>query len=620
MLSYSEKNRYFCTVNHTTFSDYTMKRLIYTLMLACMALTSQSSPLMTKWGENLDKTDVWNVYPRPTMARDDWKNLNGEWDYAITPKNARQPSVFDGKILVPFCVESALSGVERRVGADSVLWYRRTFEVPKSWAGKEIHLNFEAVDWQTTVWVNGICVGGHTGGYTPFGMDITQALKRGVNTLTVKVYDPTDKGYQPRGKQVSNPNSIWYTPVTGIWQTVWLEPVSPTHIEKLKITPDIDKGTFTVDAATSGADRYEVSVKDVEGRVVARGAALSGQSAIVEMPSDFVLWSTDNPYIYDIEVSAVKDGKVTDSVRSYGAMRKVGMARKEWNRPIRFTLNDRQIFHLGPLDQGWWPDGLYTAPGYEALVSDVDLAKELGFNMIRKHIKVEPEVWYEYCDRNGILVWQDMPSGDMSGTDWQNRDYYKGTEKHRSPESDLAFRTEWKEIIDHLYNHPCIAVWVPFNEGWGQYDTDEITEWTKAYDPTRLVNGASGGNYFFSGDVLDMHQYPAPGMCLLSDKKANVCGEFGGIGYAVPEHLWFADRNWGYIQFASPREVTDEYVKYLGILDELAKIAYTGGVYTQTTDVEGEVNGLVTYDRKVLKMDTDRVSHANRSLIRKYSE
>lgn len=597
-----------------------MNRLFSCFIIACAAMTAAAANLMTQWGENLDKHNVWDVYPRPTMVRTDWENLNGEWDYAITPKNASTPDSFEGKILVPFCVESALSGVERTVGADSVLWYRRTFEVPDSWRGKKIRLNFGGVDWQTEVWVNNIRVGSHTGGYAPFGMDISPALRNGTNTLTVRVYDPTDKGYQSHGKQMTNPNGIWYTPVTGIWQTVWMEPADPTHIECLKITPDIDKGVFTVDTSIPGADRFSVSVKDASGAVVARGNALCGEPAVAEMPSDFTLWTPDNPYIYDIEVSALKDGKITDTVRSYGAMRKIGMARKSWDQPLRFTLNDREIFHLGPLDQGWWPDGLYTAPSYEALVSDIDMTKRLGFNMIRKHIKVEPEVWYEYCDRNGILVWQDMPSGDMSGCEWQNRDYFQGNEKKRSAESDKAFRTEWKEIIDHLYSHPCIAVWVPFNEGWGQYDTDRITNWTKKYDPTRLVNSASGGNYFFSGDVLDLHQYPAPGMCMLSDNKANVCGEFGGIGYAVTGHLWFADRNWGYIQFGSANEVTDEYVKYIDILDKLAGIAYTGGVYTQTTDVEGEVNGLMTYDRKVVKLDSDRVSAANEALIRKYSE
>lgn len=596
-----------------------MKKLLSCFILLFTAMAATAANIMTVWGETLDKDNVWNVYPRPTMVRSDWKNLNGEWDYAITPVNAPAPKTYDGRILVPFCVESALSGVGRTVGADSLLWYRRTFEVPKAWAGKDIRLNFGAVDWQTTVWVNGICVGGHTGGYAPFSLDITNALRKGTNTVTVKVYDPTDKGYQSHGKQVSRPNSIWYTPVTGIWQTVWLEPVAPAHIESVKVTSDIDNRTFTVKAITSGADKYIVSVKDTTGKEVARDRALAGQEAILEMPADFVMWTTERPYIYDIEVSAEKDGRISDTVRSYGAMRKVGMARDKWNEPIRFTLNDRQIFHFGPLDQGWWPDGLYTAPSYEALISDIDKTKELGFNMIRKHIKVEPEVWYEYCDRNGIIVWQDMPSGDLKGSQWQNRDYYKGAEKQRSAESDRAFRSEWKEIIDHLYNHPSIAIWVPFNEGWGQYNTDEIVNWTKAYDPTRLVNGASGGNFFFSGDILDLHQYPAPGIYLMSDSKANVCGEFGGIGYAVPGHLWFADRNWGYIQFNSPEEVTDEYLKYIDTLDKLANVAYTGGVYTQTTDVEGEVNGLMTYDRKVIKIDKDRIVKANKDLIKKYS-
>ena len=315
----------------------------------------------------------------------------------------------------------------------------------------------------------------------------------------------------------------------------------------------------------------------------------------------------------------MENGKKTDEVGSYTAMRKVGFKRGK-DKVNRFTLNDKPIFHFGPLDQGWWPDGLYTPPSYEAMVYDIDKTKELGFNMIRKHIKVEPQLWYEYCDRNGILVWQDMPSGDQN-TKWENHNYYKSPEFVRSEESAEQYRTEWNEIMDNLHSHPSIVVWVPFNEGWGQFDTKNVAAWTKAKDPSRLVNAASGGNFFYgAGDILDVHNYPAPRIYLLDDYKANVIGEYGGIGYPIKGHLWQPDKNWGYIEFKSPKEVTDKYVEYIDILDNLAKIAYTGAVYTQTTDVEGEVNGLLTYDRKKVKVDAPRIREANRRLISSHSE
>ena len=339
----------------------------------------------------------------------------------------------------------------------------------------------------------------------------------------------------------------------------------------------------------------------------------------VAMPADMKLWDTENPFIYDLKVSLVDNGKVVDTVDSYAAMRKVGM-RRDKSGVMRFTLNDKNIFHYGPLDQGWWPDGLYTAPSYEAMIYDIDKTKDLGFNMIRKHIKIEPALWYEYCDRNGILVWQDMPSADLGISRWQNRTYFKGEEPKRSPESDRIFREEWKEIMDKFHNYPSIVCWIPFNEAWGQYNTVEITDWTKNYDPSRLVNSSSGGNFFACGDILDVHNYPAPRIYLLDDTRANVIGEFGGIGLALEGHLWAPDRNWGYVQFKTPEEVTDEYLRYIDILYDLSKIAYTGAVYTQTTDVEKEINGLITYDRKVIKVNEDKVREANQKLIKDFSE
>lgn len=570
-------------------------------------------PISTTWGAGVTADNVWQQYPRPMLTRPDWKNLNGEWDYAILPLGASAPTRFDGKILVPFAVESSLSGVGKTVGDENELWYQRSFTVPAEWKGQNINLNFGGVDWQADVWVNGVQVGGHKGAYSPFSLNITDALRDGDNTLTVRVYDPTDKGTQPRGKQVSKPRTIWYTPVTGIWQTVWLEPVPANSIKALKITPDVDRRRLLVEAATTSPALLKVEVSD-SGKTVASATGKSTAVVEVPMPEDMKLWSPDSPFIYDLKISLEENGNVVDSVGSYTAMRKVGMKRGD-DKVIRFTLNDKPIFHFGPLDQGWWPDGLYTPPSYEAMIYDVDKTKELGFNMIRKHIKVEPELWYEYCDRNGILVWQDMPSGDKR-TKWENHNYYKSPEFVRSEQSAAQYHAEWNEIMDNLHSHPSIVVWVPFNEGWGQFDTKNVADLTKKKDPSRLVNAASGGNFFYgAGDILDVHNYPAPRIYLLDDDKANVIGEYGGIGYPMKGHLWQPDKNWGYIEFKSPKEVTDKYVEYIDMLREMANMAYTGGVYTQTTDVEGEVNGLLTYDRKQLKVDAKRVRAANRRLI-----
>ena len=571
--------------------------------------------IKTPWAETIDVENVWGEYPRPIMERSDWKNLNGLWQYAIVPAGENNPKKWDGEILVPFAVESSLSGVGKTVGADQALWYERSFTVPSSWKGKDVMLNFGAVDWQCDVWVNDVKVGAHKGGFTPFSINVTQALAaKGDNVLKVRVWDPTDRGYQPRGKQVERPEGIWYTPVTGIWQTVWLEPVAKSHITGLRIQSDIDANTLTVGGEashTGGVLLVEAKVFD-NGREVGSGKSINGESVVIAMPDGAKLWSPDSPNLYDLEVTLYDNGKAVDKVKSYAAMRKFS-TKRDADGIVRLQLNNKDLFQFGPLDQGWWPDGLHTAPSYEAMVYDVDKTKDWGFNMIRKHIKVEPATWYTYCDRKGIIVWQDMPSGD-NGPEWQNRRYFDGIEKQRSPESEATYRREWKEIMDCLYNYPCISTWIPFNEAWGQFKTPEITAWTKAYDPSRLVNPASGGNFYTCGDILDLHNYPGPEMYLYDGQRANVLGEYGGIGMVVDGHIWTPDRNWGYIQFKSPGEVTDKYVEYANELARLAKAGFTGAVYTQTTDVEMEVNGLMTYDRKVIKVDEDRVARANRAV------
>lgn len=588
-------------------------------LLATGAASAQYAPagdkIRTPWAEQIDVNNVWKEYPRPIMERTAWKNLNGLWSYAVKPKGEAQPTKWDGEILVPFCIESSLSGVGKTLGDKNELWYNRTFTVPAQWKKQNVLLHFGAVDWKADVWVNDVKVGSHTGGYVPFSFDITQALKAGENTLTVRVWDPTDRGYQPRGKQVCNPDGIWYTPVSGIWQTVWIEPVAPMHIENLRILPNVDANTVTVTVQKSvecPAMMAEVKVLD-GGKLVATARGINNEPVEVRMPENPKLWSPDSPFLYDLEVTIYKDGKPVDSVKSYAAMRKISTKRDD-NGIVRMQLNNKDLFQFGPLDQGWWPDGLYTAPSYEAMIFDIDKTKEWGFNMIRKHIKVEPAAWYTYCDRKGIIVWQDMPSGDRN-PEWQMHQYFTGTELKRSAESEACYRKEWKEIMDFLYSYPCICTWVPFNEAWGQFKTPEIAEWTKQYDPSRLVNPASGGNFYHCGDIVDLHNYPGPRMYLYDGERANVLGEYGGIGLALEGHLWQPDRNWGYVQFKNSKEVTDEYVKFGNELLKYIKQGFTAAVYTQTTDVEIEVNGVMTYDRKVMKMDEKRLRKMNDEIV-----
>jgi beta-galactosidase/beta-glucuronidase len=567
--------------------------------------------IKTRWASQIDVNNVLPEYPRPIMERAEWQNLNGLWNYAILPIGKQTPSTFDGKILVPFAIESSLSGVQKKVGKENELWYQREFTIPSKWKNNRILLHFGAVDWKADVWVNDIKVGRHTGGYTPFSFDITSALKSGSNKLVVKVWDPTNDSYQPRGKQVNRPEGIWYTSVTGIWQTVWLEPVPEKYITNVKITPDIDKNILTVEASVnelSALDKIEVKVMD-GSQVIASGRSINHLPVEITMPEQVKLWSPDSPFLYDLEITLWSDNKPQDKVNSYAAMRKYSIKRDN-KGIVRLQLNNKDLFQFGPLDQGWWPDGLYTAPTDDALKFDIQKTKDLGFNMIRKHVKVEPARWYMHCDRLGMIVWQDMPSGDR-GPQWQPRQYFNGVEWLRSPESEANYRKEWKEIIDFLYSYPCVGVWVPFNEAWGQFKTKEIAEWTKQYDPSRLVNPASGGNHYPVGDILDLHNYPHPELYLYDGQRATVLGEYGGIGWAVKGHLWEPDRNWGYVQFNSSKEVTDQYVEYAEQLKTLIKHGFSAAVYTQTTDVEVEVNGLMTYDREMIKMDEQRIKQVN---------
>ena len=579
----------------------------------------QGNKIKTKWAETIDVKKVLPEYPRPIMERPDWKNLNGLWDYAILPIGESEPQKFDGKILVPFAVESSLSGVQKTLGSSNELWYKTNFTVPENWKNKSILLNFGAVDWKTEVFVNNIKIGTHTGGYTPFSFDITPYLKpSGRQKLVVKVWDGTDEGFQPRGKQQKRPEGIWYTSVSGIWQTVWLEPVNKKYITHIKTIPDIDRKKLIVEIETentSAGDLFEVIMKD-DTVVVSSGKAVIGQTLELSV-KNMKLWSTDSPFLYNVEINLIEKGKIIDKVKSYTAMRKISTKRDK-NGIVRMQLNNKNLFHFGPLDQGWWPDGLYTAPTDEALLYDIKKTKEFGYNMIRKHVKVEPARWYYHCDRLGMLVWQDMPSGDQRSRQpqWQSQNYFTGTELVRTTESETNFRKEWKEIIDFLISNPSIVVWVPFNEAWGQFKTEDIANWTINYDPSRLVNPASGGNHYRTGDILDIHNYPCPEMYLYDAERATVLGEYGGIGLPLKGHLWQPDeRNWGYIEFKNAKEVTDKYIEYAKILKTMIRSGFSAAVYTQITDVEGEVNGLMTYDRKVDKLEVERLKKINQEVI-----
>ena len=604
-------------------------------MLSAQQWAPAGDRIKTKWADEVSPTNAHPEYPRPQMVRQDWQSLNGLWDYAITPKSQPCPRSFDGKILVPFAIESSLSGVGRTFTADDALWYKTTFSVPSAWKGKRLMLNFEAVDWKAEVFVNDIKIGSHTGGYTHFSFDVTPYLKSGANSLVVRVEDATDNDFQPRGKQVSKPNGIWYTAVSGIWQSVWIEPVAPAHITDYNVVSSIkDKAiNVSVDAAgTQEGDVVKVFLLDggigystetanaakpaVDGlyAVLASGMTVPGGSVTLNVASP-KLWSPDSPYLYGLDIQILRNGKVVDRVASYTAMREVGAYRKNGNTKL-MGLNGEGIFQLGPLDQGWWPDGLYTAPTDEALKFDIQKTKDFGFNMIRKHIKVEPDRWFYYCDQLGIIVWQDMPSFAVSKR-WGMYYYGEGEDWPASPEAKSNYYKEWTEIINQVKKFQCIAVWVPFNEAWSQFDTKDVVAYTKKLDPTRLVNQSSGGNWEEGvGDILDNHHYPYPAFRMWDKNMINVLGEYGGIGLPIEGHLWQADKNWGYVQYKNGDEVLAEYTDFAEQLKQLIKQGCSAAVYTQTTDVEIEVNGLMTYDRKVIKMDEKKLRAVNEGIIK----
>jgi beta-galactosidase/beta-glucuronidase len=572
--------------------------------------------MLTRWAGKVRPENPWPEYPRPQMERKEWLNLNGLWDYAVTPQDGEPSAAFDSKILVPYPVESALSGVKRRLDPQELLWYRRDFTIPAEWTGKRVLLHFGAVDWETQVWVNGKRVGSHRGGYLPFHLDISDFIGLGKNMLLVSAWDPGDTHWQQRGKQALEPKAIWYTSVSGIWQTVWLEPVTQTYIDHLKLTPDIDSKSLEVEIKCGGVN---TSLEGVilaaydDGGMISESTALNTDGPIkLSIPAP-KLWSPETPHLYTLVVKAGKD-----EVQSYFAMRKFSVEEG------RLCLNNRPYFQLGPLDQGYWPDGLYTPPTDEAMQKDVELVKSLGFNMLRKHVKVEPARYYYYCDKIGLIVWQDMVNGGKAVGDVpsflaiifdsQKKDHNYRYAGRTESASRQDYEGELKDLVEQLYNYPCIGMWVPFNEGWGQFDAKRIAGWMKQLDPTRPVDHASGWYDQGGGDCRSLHVYFKKLPQIKKEKeRAAVISEFGGYSLKVEGHVWDAKAEFGYKRFDSTEALTAGYLDLLEKqLEPLISEGLSAAIYTQTTDVEIEVNGFVTYDRAVEKMDFEKIRQLHR--------
>ncbi|KAA3635501.1 MAG: glycoside hydrolase family 2 [Bacteroidetes bacterium] len=562
--------------------------------------------LTTKWAKDINPEKDWSSHPRPQLQRLEWHSLNGLWDYAITNGSKEPDAIDQGKILVPYPVESALSGVKKAVKPTETLWYQRMFIVPENWDYQKILLNFGAVDWSMTCWINGQEVGNHKGGFDAFSFDITDYLREGENEIKVAVTDPTNEGSQPVGKQTLDPGGIFYTAVTGIWQTVWLEPVNDVYFKSFELITDIDQMTVTIKPDIAGAYdnlSYKVMIFDEKQKIISKTESCS-KNLTFDLP-EMKLWHPDHPFLYQI-ILTIFEKETTinvDDVSSYFGMRKIHIAEDE-DGFTRMFLNNEPYFQNGPLDQGYWPDGLYTPPSEEAIKEEIQIIKDMGFNMLRKHVKVEPDLFYYWCDKKGILVWQDMPNGDKKiGPN--------DPDIERTEASAKQFEFELTQMIKTHYNHPSIIMWVPFNEGWGQYETARITQMVKDLDPTRLVNNASGWTDRKVGDIYDIHNYPEPAMPEPESDRAVVLGEFGGISYSLSGHLWDEEFHWGYAEINDEEALTARYEDYYTTIWEYEQNGLSAAVYTQITDVESETNGLLTYDREITKIPTEILKQIN---------
>ncbi len=561
---------------------------------------TMAGKMATIFAKNVDPARPLPDYPRPQMVRSEWQSLNGKWDYGITEPGLTAPRL-EGSITVPFPIQSMLSGVMKPFDPAKRLWYHRAVTVPNTWSGQRVLLHFDAVSWQAVVYINGQRAAMHRGDYDPFTVDVTDAAKTGSFDLAVEVTDPIDTGGQPRGKQVRSSFGIYYTASTGIWRSVWMEPVGQASIDHLVLRPDVDKSALNLTVAGTGTDPFDrvEAIATSQGKEVGRVEGPVGSELALPIANEH-LWDFTDPFLYDLKVTLFHGVNKSDEVTSYFGMRKVGLG-KDAAGILRPMLNGKFYFQIGVLDQGFWPDGLYTAPTDEALRYDILMTKKYGFNLSRKHVKVEPERWYYWCDKLGLLVWQDMPSADLGG------------DNRLDDEQAAEFRKELGSMVDGLSNHPCLVQWEIFNEAWGQHDTFPLTAWLKQYDPTRLVDAASGFNLYGTGDVTDKHDYPGPSSPNPDGERIAVLGEFGGITTAYPGHLWVEPGSTvGYNPIGDPSLITTGYPELMRKVWALvAKPGLSAAVYTQLTDVEQEANGLMTYDR-LPKMDPFVIRGANR--------
>jgi beta-galactosidase/beta-glucuronidase len=589
--------------------------------------SSLSGRIQTRWVEEVDPVCPLPEYPRPQMTRPEWINLNGLWEYAILPTHQKSPDHYQGQILVPFPVESSLSGVGKPLLPHEKLWYHRNFDLPVEWKHQRVLLHFGAVDWQTQVWCNGHDLGTHQGGFDLFSFELTTYLRYGAeNELVVAVTDPTNEGKQERGKQTLKPGFVFYTAVSGIWQTIWLEALPEVFIKQISLTPIIDPARLAVKVLLS--DHYsegtiQVIIKD--GGISLQQVVGFHQDEIIVELLDAHLWSPADPYLYDLEITLLQNEKVVDSIGSYCGFREIRM-QKDAQGISRIYLNRKQLFQYGPLDQGYWPDGLYTAPTDEALKFDIEFCKSLGMNMIRKHIKVEPDRWYYHCDRLGMLVWQDMPCGGkvphtlILGLGFiLNMKLRDDRRYHLFGREDLVVRENYKKelqaMMKNLHNHPSIVVWVPFNESWGQFDAREIGDWAKEFDSSRLVDVASGWFDQGNGDIYSIHKYIGPAMPRQQKERAIALSEFGGIGLKMEGHLWQEKKHFAYRMVNTREELTSWYLKLIEKLIPLKEKGLVAAIYTEICDVEYEINGFLTYDREVLKMDLEQIQSVHRRLL-----
>lgn len=592
-----------------------MKHILVVVILSIIQLSSHANTpwqmqpvaLQTRWAKDVHPGNVLPEYPRPQMVRNNWQNLNGLWEYAITDWDANKPAKFDGEILVPFPIESALSGVQKAFLPMQRLWYKRTIKKPDVKGNKRVLLHFGAVDWKATIYLNGKLIGSHLGGYQHFSFDITASLKDGANELVVSVFDPTNMGNNPHGKQTLRPKNILYTACSGIWQTVWMETVPPAYIDALHMTPDVDANCLELKVYTTGTSK-DYTVEAITTTSIKTVSIRGAPGTLLELPIDRAhLWSPDDPFLYNLTVRLLYKGEVVDTVYSYFGMRKIEVKKDSEGIP-RLFLNNKYTYNLGVLDQGYWPEGNYTAPTDSALKFDVQTIKDMGFNTIRKHVKVEPDRWYYHCDKLGILVWQDMVT--CSGYN-----YYAAA----------AFESEIEASLQQLHNFPSIVMWVLFNEGWWSYDQQRLTEWMKNTDSSRIINGHSGENLdeesppaladkWISSQVTDIHRYPGPGMAPALPGKAMVLGEWGGVRASISGHQWSKSRSWGYLD-VSPSQFSRQYDYMIRKLSRYEKAGLSGSIYTQPYDVESEENGLMTYDREVMKIPVDTLKKMNATLF-----